>query len=67
MRVLRDLGLKSPIRFLSYRTTVKSIGGMANHTARIAIKSMEIQIAEFAMNQTEGKIIKIEKKLGITL
>jgi len=28
---------------------------------------MEIQIAEFAMNQTEGKIIKIEKKLGITL
>ena len=40
---------------------------MADHKARIAIKSMEIQIAEFAMNQTEGKIIKIEKKLGITL
>ncbi len=59
--------IKKPIRFLSYRTTVKSIGGMVDDTARIAIKSMEIQIAEFAMNQTEGKIIKIEKKLGITL
>jgi hypothetical protein len=53
--------IKKPIRFLSCRTTVKSIGGVADHAARIAIKSMEIHIAESAMNQTEGKIIKIEK------
>jgi hypothetical protein len=53
--------IKKPIRFLSYRSTAKSIGGVAEHAARIAVKSMEIHIAESAMNQTEGKIIKIEK------
>ena len=60
MRVLREL-IKKPLRFLSYRYTVKSIGGVADHAARIAIKSMEIHIAESTMNQTKGKIIKIEK------
>ena len=56
----RDLGLKSPSDSC-YRSTVKSIGGLADHASRIAIKSIKIHIAESAMNKTEGKIIKIEK------
>ena len=34
--------IKKSIRFLSYRSTVKSIVRVADHAARIAIKSMEI-------------------------